>query len=354
MVVTHAGERTAPAWADALTQALAAVDQRRIATAARLFRQAETRGLPPLSAVEPRWITAMLLGRYERAWGLSDAVLASREGEDFNRPWTPYHSRCVWDGTPLAGQRVLVRCYHGLGDSIQFLRYAKSLAALGCTVLLEIQPALMDLARTCPGVATVVALGDADAALSWDVQVESMELPHALRTTHRTVPDCVPYLGADLPRHRAAGRLRVGLIWQAGGWDERRSLALADLAPLLALRRHVDLLALQPEQDPAWLAAMGLEDASTPGLDAFARVLAGLDLLVTVDTMAAHLGGAMAVPTLVLLHHAADWRWGARGRRTPWYPSMTLLRQPRPGAWTPVVAAACECVTARAGIGRPA
>ncbi|QJE72477.1 glycosyltransferase family 9 protein [Aerophototrophica crusticola] len=332
-----------------------ALEARRVARAAALFRRAERLGADPLAEVEARWKAAMLLGRYEWAWRLSDSVLASRAPEDFNRPWTPYHTRCVWDGTPLAGRRVLVRCYHGLGDSVQFLRYAPALEAQGCRVAVEIQPELLSLARDCPGVAEAVALGEADDLLveerGWEVQVESMELSHALRTLPHTIPNDVPYLGRGLPRRvRPAGEaMRVGLVWQAGGWDARRSLPLAALEPLLGLS-GVELVSLQQGPAREELAAFpAVRDGAVDRLEALAEAMCSLDLMVAVDTMAAHLAGALAVPTVALLHQDADWRWGAAGTRTPWYPTLHLARQRVQGDWTPAVAEAVEIVRARLG-----
>lgn len=326
--------------------------RRHLATAARLFRQAEGLGADPLAAVEARWKTAMLLGRYDWAWRLSDGVLASRAPEDFNRPWTPYHTRCVWDGTPLGG-RVLVRCYHGLGDSVQFLRYAGMLQMLGCHVAVEIQPELLSLARRCPGVADAVALGEADGLLvgprGWDVQVESMELSHALRTLPHTIPNDVPYLGRGLPRRarRRGEPLRVGLVWQAGGWDTRRSLPLAALGPLLELP-GTTCVSLQLGPARAELADFSaVRDGAVDSLEGLAGAMCGLDLMVSVDTMAAHLAGALAVPTVVLLHQDADWRWGAKGSRTPWYPTLHLARQRIQGDWAPAVADTVRVVRGR-------
>lgn len=304
---------------------------------------------PPLSSppdIEAAWMDAMRRGDWARAWALSDSVLAARDPADFDRPWTPYHTRCVWDGRPLAGRRVLIRCYHGLGDTIQFIRFGATLRAQGCAVLVEAQPELIPLIRPCGWVEAVVPLGGAET-LTHDAAIESMELPHALRALPKTVPNQVPYLhpGDAAPTLPAGdGRLRVGLVWRAGDWDPHRSLDLEALAPLLAVT-GVRFVGLQLGADAAGPHRPGVADAASPDLPTLAANLRGLDLLVSVDTMAAHLAGALGRPVWTLLRAGADWRWGL-GDRTPWYPTMRLFRQAAAGDWSAPVAAAATALAA--------
>jgi len=305
--------------------------------------------------VESRWKDCMLRGDYEAAWRLSDAVLASRAPDDFNRPWTPYHTRCVWNGTPLPGRRVLVRCYHGLGDTLQFVRYAPVLRRLCPWVGVEAQEELLPLLAGTPGIDALVPLGRADD-LPYEVDAESMELPHALRTRRDAVPAEVPYLdpGAAEPAlpERAAGMPpRVGLVWAAGGWDPRRSLSLEALAPLLDMA-GVEFHSLQqgPARDAQALPP-ALRDSGTPEAARTAATMRRLDLVVTVDTMAAHLAGGLGVPVFTLLHAGADWRWEAAGESTPWYPTMRLFRQERPGDWSAPVARLARAAEAHLRLG---
>ncbi|MFC7333184.1 hypothetical protein [Rhodocista pekingensis] len=338
----------APAdWRGWLLRGQAELRARAVPAAARSFARALALGMDPLEAVEARWKTHMLLGDHARAWALSDAVLARRAADEFNRPWTPYHTRCVWNGTPLEDRRVLVRCYHGLGDSVQFIRYAAVLKARGCTVLVEAQPELLPLLARHPAIDRAVPLGEGDG-LDRDAEVESMELFHACRCGPEAAA-AVPYLdpgdAAPAPLPPADGGLRVGLVWRAGDWDPRRSLTTAELAPVLAVP-GVSFVSLQrgEEEDrpPPALAS----DASSAGIDTLAATLRRLDLLLTVDTMAAHLAGALGVPAWVLLHAEADWRWGWQGARTPWYPGLRLFRQRRPGLWDGPVADVVRRLTA--------
>jgi hypothetical protein len=281
------------------------------------------------------WTRHMRRGEWAAAWEVSDAVLRARAGVP--RWHLPRHEQYVWDGTPLAGRRVLVRCYHGLGDTIHFIRYAPLVKALAAEVTVWAQPALLPLLATARGIDRLLPLHDGAPDAEYDVDVELMELPHVFRTTLETVPAEVPYLHADpapLPRD---GRLAVGVVWGSGEWDDRRSIPFPLLAPLaevpgVALHVLQDGPALE-ERPPNFGILSG---TGTPLGDA--RVMRALDLVVTVDSMPAHLAGALAVPTWTLLHADADWRWMEGRDDSPWYPTMRLFRQERPGRWAPVVA----------------
>lgn len=294
--------------------------------------------------MQDQWIAAMLDGAFERAWEVSDRVLRQRRGQSCAD--LPHHLRWVWDGTPLVGRRVLVRCYHGLGDTLQFIRFIPQVAAVARTVIVEAQPALLPLLRSAYREAEYRPL---DAPLPpWDVAVESMELPHVLRIAPADLPGRIPYLElpADCTNRPQADRdgperRRVGLVWAAGDWRRERSPPPALLLPLARL--PLDLVGLQqgPARDDP--AAAGLTGAlgGMIGADAAiaetAALLCELDLVVSVDTMAAHLAGALGRPVWTLLDAEADWRWMRRRSDSPWYPTMRLFRQKRPGQWGPVI-----------------
>jgi len=290
------------------------------------------------------WTEAMLAGDFARAWELSDRVLRQRRGQSCAD--RPYHLRWVWDGTPLAGRRVLVRCYHGLGDTLQFIRFAPQVAAIARSVIIEAQAELLPLLRSIPGAAALYPLG---AELpEWDVAIESMELPHALRLRLADLPGRIPYLAPPrgsrsplrLPASRA-GRMRVGLVWAAGDWRSERSLPPALLLPLARL--PLDLVGLQrgPARHRTEVAglvgALRWAQGGDAAIAETAALIGELDLVITVDTMVAHLAGALGRPVWTLLDAEADWRWMRRRPDTPWYPTMRLFRQPRPGCWEPVV-----------------
>lgn len=253
----------------------------------------------------------------------------------------------AWDGSPLAGRRILLHSEQGLGDTIQFLRYAPLVAARGGRVVIECQRALLELAASVEGVEQVVAAGD--PLPEFDVHAPLLSLPRIMGTTLQTIPNRVPYLAA--PRRPAApplpweGRLRVGLAWAgnpAHANDRRRSLDLAALAPLGEVE-GVSLISLQggarAEQAERPPAGLRLERLPPPwnGLPWLAAVIERLDLVITVDTMYAHLAGALGRPVWVLLPFAPDWRWMLGRTDSPWYPTMRLFRQRSRGAWAAVI-----------------
>jgi hypothetical protein len=278
----------------------------------------------------------MRRGAFEEAWTISDAVLRARVGVPCWH-W-PRHQQYLWDGTPLADKRVLVRCYHGLGDTIQFIRYAPLIKEVAREVLVWAQPALLPLLRTMRGIDRLLPLHDGAPDVGYDVDVESMELPHICRTTLATIPAEIPYLHvapAALPRQE---RVAVGLVWAAGDWQhERRSSPWPLLAPLATIP-GVALYILQ--RGPAleqYQHGVGILSGTHDVVEE-ARLMRALDLVISVDTMPAHLAGALGVPVWTLLDAAADWRWMDEREDSPWYPTMRLFRQERPGAWEPVVA----------------
>ena len=290
----------------------------------------------------------MLQGDLEAAWLESDA-LRRRGASDPHR---------FWDGQSLTGKRVIVRCLHGFGDAVQMLRYAPMLAAIAESVVWEVAPPFVELARCFNGVQQVVTWGEAAPAVTppWDNQVEVMELPYIFRTVRSDLPIAERYChipAAELQRVRARLRTgpqigpqigpRIGLVWAAGDWNTERSVPFTALEPLLA--QH-EMWSLQGGN--ARTEAPGLRDATAEfgdGLPALAAVIAGLDLVLTVDTLAAHLAGALGTPVWVMLQRNADWRWQAEGYASAWYPSMRLFRQTQQGDWPGVVARICEELT---------
>jgi hypothetical protein len=175
------------------------------------------------------WMRHMRSGDWSAAWRVSDHVLASHAGVPC---WDrPRHEQWIWDGTPLDGKRVLVRCYHGLGDTLQFIRYAPLLRRSGAEAVFWAQPALIPLLGTVPGIGALLPLHDGEADVGYDVDVEIMELAHVFRSTPETLPADVPYLRVEAAPRAADGRLHVGVVWKAGDWDERRSVPAAMLAP---------------------------------------------------------------------------------------------------------------------------
>jgi hypothetical protein len=283
------------------------------------------------------WTQAMLRGDFARAWEISDRILADKIARRAFDYTLPRHMQTIWDGRSLAGKHVLVRCYHGLGDTVQFIRFIKPLRTIAREVSLWVQPALMPLVARVEGVERVLPLSDGVPDLTYEADIEIMELAHALRVMPGMLAADIPYIHAAPRALTPSDRIRVGLIWSAGDWDSRRSMHFAELAPLLALP-HIELIVLQ--RGPARLQAMDyqISDLGTDDIEDFASTLRALDLLVCVDTFGPHLAGAMNVPVWLMLQQDCDWRWMSEGDASSWYPSMRIFRQPAYGDWTSVVA----------------
>lgn len=278
----------------------------------------------------------MRRGEWEHAWTICDAELPARAATPCMH-W-PRHLQQVWTGQPLAGKRVLVRCHHGLGDTIQFVRYLPQLQAVAAEVIVRAQPKLLPLLQTADGIDTLLPLHDGGPDEDhYDADVEIMELAHVFRSTPTTLPRAIPYLHATpmpLPEHLP--RPRVGVVWRSGDWNPERSIPFDRLAPLFrAARGH--LLVLQPGAHAAGWDRRNGEYLGEFDIPDYARVLKALDLLITIDSLPAHLAGALGVPVWTLLHHDPDWRWMEGRDDSPWYPHMRLFRQRVPGSWTDVI-----------------
>lgn len=248
-----------------------------------------------------------------------------------------------WDGTPLAGRRLLVVAEQGLGDAIQFARFLPLIQ--GGTVILACAPTLVPLLRGMPGVTDVVSR-DAAPPLH-DCFVFQMSLPRLLGTTVETVPSPRGYLRVDParalpPPAGADGRRRVGLVWAGNPEhhnDARRSIPTAALAPLAALG-GIEWVNLQRGARGPELSLMHRLPAPSARIKDFADTAAlveTLDLVIAVDTSVAHLAGAMGRPVWIMLPHAPDWRWMLGRDDTPWYASARLFRQERAGDWDAVI-----------------
>lgn len=286
----------------------------------------------------------MRRGEWEAAWRVSDAVLRGRAGSSCAH-W-PRHEQWVWNGEPVRGRRVLVRCYHGLGDTLQFIRYTGRLRAVAREVIVWAQPELLPLLGTARGIDRLLPLHDGSPEAAFDVDVEVMELAHLFRDTPGTLPAEVPYLHADPAPLPSDGKLAVGLVWKAGDWDDRRSIPpglLAPLAELPGVTLHILQRGPGLAERPDGLGVVSGSDDVTHT----ARVMKALDLVISVDSMPAHLAGALGVPVWALLHADPDWRWMQGRDDSPWYPTMRLFRQSRPGDWEGVVARVAGELAAR-------
>ncbi len=303
-----------------------------VAEALRLFSLAEQANHDPDSCAGGRWICHMLSGDFELAWRESDGI-TRRANPD------PYR---FWDGRSLDGRNVLLRCLHGLGDTIQFIRYAPLIRERARTLVIEAQPVLKALLRDCCVADEVFTWGEPEPC--WDQQIEIVELPRVFRTTLQSIPTVVPYLDIASARQShsedAAQPLRVGVVWAASTYNPARSIPIEHFATLFDIPgvRFFSLQAgTEQRQIEPWSAHVPSLCKELPDPLGTARTLKTLDLLITVDTMVAHLAGALAIPVWTLLPLACDWRWMLDREDSPWYPTMRLFRQPSPGDWDSVL-----------------
>jgi tetratricopeptide (TPR) repeat protein len=333
--------RLRPAFVEALTNLGNALrEQGRPGEAAASYEEATRLRPDDAEARVNLGMTRLLMGDFERGWPEYEWRRRARG--------LPEHpsGRPRWDGTPLEGKAILLRAEQGLGDTIQFVRYAPMVRERGGVVLLECQPPLRALLADAPGVDRVVAPGGPGPEFAVEAPLPS--LPGILGTTGETIPARVPYLGADAGRvgrwrrelEDPAG-FRVGIVWRGNPKhprDRQRSIPLVLFEPLAGLP-GVRLVSLQKGPGAEQLDAPGwrrsildlggrLEDFADT-----AAVLANLDLLIACDTAVAHLAGALGLPAWVALPSDPDWRWLLGRDDSPWYPSLRLFRQDRPGDW---------------------
>jgi tetratricopeptide (TPR) repeat protein len=268
-----------------------------------------------------------------------------------------HYPQPLWLGeTPVRGRTIFLHGEQGHGDVLQFCRYAPLVAAMGAEVILEVPYALARLIRTMPGPQRVIAHNEAPPP--FDLHCPLMSLPLALGTTLETIPATVPYLRADPDQERAwrlrlAGLpgLRVGLVWagsprpldpSASAIDRRRSMRLGQLARLGSVP-GVSFVSLQKgqraEEARTPPAGMSLTDWSGELWDFAdtAALIAGLDLVISVDTSVVHLAGALGKPVWVMNRYDACWRWLHGRTDNPWYPTARLFRQLVYEQWDSVV-----------------
>lgn len=300
-------------------------------------------------------LTQLRLGDWERGWAGYEARWKFREVHRRPRRFTQPR----WKGEELRGERVLLHAEQGLGDTIQFCRYAALVAARGGVPVLEVQPAAERLMRSLAvaraGVAEIDAM-DANE-LKFDCECPLMSLPAVFGATVGTVPWPGAYLCADeemvrekwkrFPSAGADGRaaLRVGFAWAGNPKykaDAARSMRLKTLTPLLGAV-DANWISLQKGEAAGQLASLPRDVCVVDGssgerdLAETAALTATLNLIITTDTCIAHLAGAMGKPVWILLPHLADWRWMDETERTPWYPTARLFRQKTAGDWAEVL-----------------
>jgi tetratricopeptide (TPR) repeat protein len=316
----------------------------------------------------------LLKGDYEEGWAEHEWRWKRRAAPPMNRNF----SQPAWDGSPPLGRTLLLYAEQGLGDTIMFIRYAPLAARRGARVIVECQPELRSLLNGMEGVDQVVARGEApfdkpfdklkapssveglkapsevEGLPPFDLQIPLLSLPRIFGTTRESIPAEVPYLRPSLAlveawREKVAGAgsgLKVGLTWAESRTNKQllyRSLPLSSLAALGGVKgvrffslQRGDVPPARAENPPAGMGLVDLMGEVKDFAD-MAALIANLDLVISVDTAAAHLAGAMARPVWTLLPFVPDWRWMLDREDSPWYPTMRLFRQRTRGDWAGVV-----------------
>jgi Flp pilus assembly protein TadD len=296
-------------------------------------------------------------GDFERGW----QEFAWRDRHP-NWPRPRLFTQPPWDRSALHGRTILLYAEpgSGFGDTINFIRYAQPIKELGGRVIAEVPETLRALCSTCPAVEEVYAQGSPLPQV--DTHAILTGLPAILRTDFATIPRNVPYLFADpqlkqrwQEKLRTVEGLKVGICWH--GKPRRapfdaRPIPLERLAPLARLS-GVALCSLQKgagseelAETAGRLSVIDLGTSFTDFADT-AAALANLDLIITIDTSIAHCAGALGLPVWVLLSYVCDWRWFLDREDSPWYPTMRLFRQKRPGDWEEVIDRVVQAIESR-------
>lgn len=292
-------------------------------------------------------IVWLLLGDFERGW------------HEYEWRWKcagsslPSYAQPLWDGSSLQGKTILLFGEQGIGDTIQFVRYADILRRQGARTVVACPKPLLQLLQSCPGIDQLL---EQNAEMtSFDVAAPLLSVPGLLQTRLETIPASVPYLSANpelvrkwRDRLNEFPGFRIGVAWQGSTKyhaDRERSFPLRELAPLAAVP-GVRLISLQKGFGAEQIGSLrnefevidlgdDLDTSSGPFMDT-AAIIANLDLVITADTSIGHLAGAMARPFWLALSLSPDWRWLLNRDDSPWYPTVRLFRQRTLGEWSRV------------------
>ena len=292
----------------------------------------------------------LLAGNFEEGWKHYEKRFQTKNF--INNPTLPMH-RPIWDGVQdITGKTLLICPEQGLGDQIQFARYAVLLQQRGVQVVLSVEPCLIQLLSSMhPDIQVVSSHQTVNSLPAHDFYITMMSLPRIFQTLVGSIPATPNYLKVDsnisqqwrqriTPTHRP----KVGISWSGSTThinDHNRSMTIDMLAPVLSL--GIDFHILQTEIRPYDEARLKqwphLHDwrSQLSSFNETAGLVDQLDLVISVDTSVAHLTSALGKPTWVMLPFAPDFRWLLDRPDSPWYPSITLFRQPEAKAWVPVI-----------------
>ena len=371
-------------------------EQGRHAEAVGCYQRALALGAAGVDVSNYLGVALEVLGRQEEAIAAYQQALALKpdyaevhvnlgmallRAGDFSRGFTEYEWRWrveqltrnaflnlpqpFWDGSELNGKTILLYPEQGFGDTIQFVRYAPLVAGRGGRVIVACTPELVRLLASVAGIAQVVS--DRESLPEIDLYAPLLSLPRIFGTTLETIPSQCPYLTLPEPNLMKVEvtpdvKLKVGIVWAGRPThknDQNRSCPLSCFLGL-ADQPGVALFSLQKQPVSAHLgtinSTMPIRDLSDQIIDFAdtASFIAQLDLIITVDTAVAHLAGALGRPVWVLLPFwGVDWRWMRDRESSPWYPTMRLFRQEKPGDWSGIFARVAETLQVLVSAGHP-
>lgn len=310
-------------------------------------------GLAEAQETDAIWL--LRYGRFHEGWRKYEARFRTRANKHL---WRAF-AQPVWKGKPLQGRTILLHAEQGLGDALQFVRYAPLVAARDGRVIIEVYAEVSPLLTHLPSNIRVVSAGS--GLPHFDVHCSLLSLPMVFDTDLDSIPATVPYL--TVPEIRLAKwrgklgprrRLRVGVAWSGNPKhrdDARRSIPFDLFATMLTDRPEIEFHVVQSDMRTADRMALqrmphvrnhaaDLRDFGDTG-----ALVSLMDVVISVDTSVIHLAGALGRPVWLLLAHLADWRWLLERDDSPWYPSMRLLRQPERGDWASVLSIASAWLT---------
>lgn len=292
-----------------------------------------------------RAVALLSLGDYQNGWREYEWRFRRRNAR---RVYPHAIESPRWNGEPYPDRRLMVHCEQGLGDVLQFARYLPRVKRLGGTLIVEVHPALLPVLENMDGIDHLVGFNARrPSVIAHDLHAPLLSLPYILGTGRDTLSSRIPYLRVDESRRNAwKNRFRgksphVGLVWAGSGLNPRRNLDVHQLKPLFDVP-DVQFYSLQTGR-PAEQLAVGAPLPITPlghelaDFGDTAAIMTHLDLIISVDTAAAHLAGALGRPLWVLLPTGADWRWPSHRTNSPWYPEARLFRLTDNRQWNDVV-----------------
>jgi hypothetical protein len=297
-------------------------------------------------------LTLLQFGHWEEGWAIYEQRPTQHAANGYVKPVPP--GRAEWQGEDLLGRTLVLLGEDGHGDQIQNLRFARQLlAGRPRRLVLDVRPSLRRLflhaLRSFAGDTAVSVAGLEEAGSDIDFVLAFGSMGARLGANAGNVSDGRPYLRPVAePVPRASHELRIGIAWRGHPLldsDRIRSIPLTTWTSLLALRLPVRWVSVQQNdhtpEELAMIRDYGIETPIRADFDYLdtADVVAGLDLVISVDTSVAHLAGALGRPVWLLNRASSEWRWGWKANRSPWYPTMTIFNQEALLDWAPVVAA---------------